>query len=302
MIYPPGDQPLTRFRTLHDRDVGAEPDDTLHDGVPDHLREPLLRWWRDVSVDSVASRTCERVLSRLRIDSTVLAGGARMSDAQAIGGAISDQSSIALDLINAFVGMNPNWGTKDVGNRRTWTARISDLESRLIDAGSVWTVDRELRGLYRRVDPTVVDARKAAETSATAAGRHDAATHLRSAWERTYGMHPDPNVAYGEAVRAVEAAAIPVVSPRNQRATLGTVIADMSRQSWNLILVDAADNPGDAAPFIEMLNRLWQGQRSRHAGSTNTRAQTQDEAEGAVHLAALAVQWFTCNAVRKATP
>ena len=236
----------------------------------------------------------------MRIDAQELGqSDNRLVDFYAIERALGRQDPRSLDLINAFIGLSPDWEAFEGGRNATWLQQLADLEQRLTDGGSAWTIDHDLRGLFRRVDQTQVDARRAAEASATTAGRSDAASYLQAAWRHAFGMDPDPSAAYGEAVRAVEAAAIPVVSPNNGRATLGTVIRDVRNQPWLLVLVDVNDAPGDAGPFVEMLNCLWQGQRSRHAGGASTRPQTQSEAEAAVQLAVLAVQWFTREIVYK---
>jgi hypothetical protein len=43
---------------------------------------------------------------------------------------------------------------------------------------------------------------------------------------------------------------------------------------------------------------LWKGQ-SRHAGSANSRQQSQAEAEAAVHMAAALVQWLSTGTLRR---
>jgi hypothetical protein len=42
---------------------------------------------------------------------------------------------------------------------------------------------------------------------------------------RLAGRNPDESTAYREAIRAVEAAAKPVIIPKNDKATLGQMIA-----------------------------------------------------------------------------
>jgi hypothetical protein len=49
---------------------------------------------------------------------------------------------------------------------------------------------------------------------------------------------------------------------------------------------------------LAMLEALWHGQ-SRHAGSANSRRQTQVEGESAVHLAATLVQWLGSGVLRR---
>src|SRR5207248_1978772 len=98
-----------------------------------------------------------------------------------------------------------------------------------------------------------------------------AAEHLRSAWANTYGRDPSPSKAYGDAVRAVEAAAKPVISPKNSRTTLGTLIRDIRAKpgKWTVTLVKGA---GSAAVgvLVEMMDLLWQGQHDRHGTSDET--------------------------------
>jgi hypothetical protein len=51
-----------------------------------------------------------------------------------------------------------------------------------------------------------------------------AAQHLTLAWNAVDGRQPDPGKGYGEAIKAMEVATIPVVFPGNLRAKLGRVI------------------------------------------------------------------------------
>ena len=71
---------------------------------------------------------------------------------------------------------------------------------------------RDLNGrscLEKRVDSTVEEAaRREMEKQG------NAAMHLQSAWHHAYRRNPDPSKAFSEAVKAVEAAARPVVSPK----------------------------------------------------------------------------------------
>jgi hypothetical protein len=113
-----------------------------------------------------------------------------------------------------------------------------------------------------------------------------------------YGLHPDPAKAYDEAVRAVEAAAIPVVLPNGTRETLGKVRAHLrdAAATWQLAI--EGNNAGDIAPAVAMIGLLWEG-HVRHAGTPNPCAQRQDEAEMAFHLATTLVQWFESRAIRR---
>jgi hypothetical protein len=123
---------------------------------------------------------------------------------------------------------------------------------------------------------------------------------LRRAWSKAYGLHPEPTTAYREAVLAVEAVACPLVLPLDKGATLGKVLAHLKQGGarWEMALL-AKDGGSGPEPFVALLERLWTGQVSRHAGSEHSRVQTQREAEAAVHLAVLAVQWLSGEVLRR---
>jgi hypothetical protein len=165
---------------------------------------------------------------------------------------------------------------------------VRELDNILIDGTSRYMVDVDRHCLAVRLDFTVTGAANMAAAADPTAG-----DHLRTAWNAAYGLNPDPDKAYREAVLAVEALACPLVCPSNPRRTLGTAIADLSNQAaqWALAIGDSTGQHASPDRLIEMLKLLWQGQ-SRHAGSPNSRRQTQAEAEAAVHLAATLVQWL----------
>lgn len=185
---------------------------------------------------------------------------------------------------------------------------LAALARILTEAGSVWRLDiqrletgedwhghrtfRDVRTLQRRTSPEAALAVQ--HVAQTAAG---AAPHLTSAWNHAFGRNPDPGRAYSEAVKAVEAAAIPVVSPNNAKATLGTVIAQLraTPQKWQVVL--ARDVPisarSPATPLEVVTNMaalLWGNQTDRHAPIQPV---TQEQGEMAVHLALTLVQIFT---------
>jgi hypothetical protein len=170
--------------------------------------------------------------------------------------------------------------------------KLSLLKHILVEGGSAYHVSIPHQRLERRINET---AAKAFERSVTVSG-DEAARHLRQAWTATYGLHPDPTTAYREAVRAVEAVACPLVLPNDQTRTLGKVIGDLKKASnkWALAI-----SGGGVAPLVAMLEVLWTGQVSRHAGAPTSRDQRQIEAEAAVALAATLVQWFATGVVRR---
>ena len=110
-----------------------------------------------------------------------------------------------------------------IGNRPA----ADELQVLLTQGGSAWAVGERIPGslgLVRRVPEGV---QVAAEQSFSLG---PAGQLLKQAWGNAYGLQPNASSAYRDAVRAAEAAATPVVSPKNLKGTLGTVIRDMEQQ------------------------------------------------------------------------
>lgn len=175
------------------------------------------------------------------------------------------------------------------------------LEAYLRDGRSTYRVNDRGDGLERRVDPTAAAALAQAVGQAGDVRRESAATHLRNAWAAAHELRGrDPSKAYAEAIRAVEAAAVPVVLPTNDRATLGTVLAHLrgAADRWDLAMPDR-NGDTDLGPLVDMLTLLWTRQTDRHGGNRPTRPIEQPAAEMAVQLAVLLVQWFSAGDVRR---
>jgi hypothetical protein len=169
------------------------------------------------------------------------------------------------------------------------------LDDYFREAGSKWCVSATRDALEERVATEAM--RRAAELITT---NTRAAQHLGEAWHATYGRNPNPSHAYREAIRAVEATAIPVVSPKNAKATLGTVIADMRNapQKRTVVLNPAKGDP--VQHVIGMMELLWTAQIDRHgtADESVPLSVTREEAEAAVHLALTLTHWFQIGLVR----
>lgn len=292
------------LRPLSHRDSPPR-QDVLFDGVPDHLLRPLTEWtarYLDQAPDLV-----QRIALRLRLpleapDARELVDAVIARDPQELLDVVD--LAIHLDLAlrwdldvrgptdNTMEASLAEWIPKWKWAKDSRAAAVEQLADLLADAGSAFRVDWRERRLHRRVDAFVAAAAEHAMAAASS-------LHLRDAWAATYGRHPDPGKAYDEAVRAVEAAAIPIVLPNGTRETLGKVLAHMrnARDKWELAV--EGRNNGSIAPLIAMIELLWHGHVARHAGGPGFRLQRQDEAQMAVHLAATLVHWFTSDAVRR---
>jgi hypothetical protein len=130
------------------------------------------------------------------------------------------------------------------------------LGNRLSQGGSAWEVvanDDRFQLSRRAVGPVV----EVLEQTATEASR--AHSHLTAAWTKLTGRGPDPSGAFRESVRAVEAVAKPVVLPRDDRATMGSMIAALREkpEKWTVTL-------GSIDDLRSQMEAVWKGQLDRH--------------------------------------
>jgi hypothetical protein len=298
------DDGLDGWLPLSRRDISAA-EDALFEGVPPHLNRPLASWI-EAYLNKKPDLT-ERIALRMRVPLDAIDPGTLVEAVRA------DSIQRLLDLADTAIHLDTGlrWGLDVAGpedNRleaslADWipdyrwpkgssAAAVEQLDQILEDAGSAFEVDWRQRCLRRRVDATVTSAVEQAMAA-------DPGRHLHQAWAATYGRHPDADKAYDEAIRAVEAAAIPVILPKGKRETLGKVLAHLEQGGHKWALAIEGDDSGAIAPLVAMLRLLWKGHTARHAGSPDFRPQRLDEAQMAVHLAATLVQWFTNGAIRK---
>ncbi|MEV0359460.1 hypothetical protein AB0H71_25735 [Nocardia sp. NPDC050697] len=273
------------WQPFSDRNAGRPADARWHEGVPEWLEHPLREWLDSQFVDEGTRR---QVAARLRY---VPERGSRYWRARSLPTvALLEWVDATLDVISRgeslFDSLTP--------------MAISEVDAVLEGARSVWRVSSGGNALERRHDQVVTDAVRQAGAAADAAGRSAAAARLRTAWDAAFRFHPDPSVAYREAVLAVEAAAIPVVVPRQAGATLGHVLGQLDRQG-QLYRVAICDRSGVSAPttaVVQMIRLLWEGHTDRHEGVTAALPITAESACMAVTLAVTLVQWFTSGAVQ----
>lgn len=283
------------FQTLNDRLAGLPVDRALQDGVPEWLVLPIREWLNE----SLTNEIAKRVVLRLQQATTPSTSYKNML--------VSANESELLNIVDATLQLHPGWDAprEDVWVTTEWTLdrfalMLVDLNRTLRDAGSLYRIDTDGRCLVRRVDETVQEAADATLKAAPAT----AADHLRAAWVAAYGLNPEPDKVFNEAIRAVEEVACPLVEQKKAaagKATLGTVLGELRNAGhrWELVLPGADGQPCDVEPLKTMMETLWQAQRSRHGGGPNSRRQKSEEAEAALHLAVLLVQWLTAGVLRR---
>lgn len=176
-----------------------------------------------------------------------------------------------------------------------WSGKRAGVLDRLLRLGrSKWTVGERMgrAGLVSREPEGVQDMVEGTIASAGTAGQI-----LARAWGKVHAITPDDTGAYADAVRAVEAAAQPLVEPTNREATLGGIANVMRNQGdWRLSLREHQHAP-TGEMIVAMLRALYRGHIDRH-GSDDYRDVTHEEAGAGVALAATLVSWFSSGAVQ----
>ena len=158
---------------------------------------------------------------------------------------------------------------------------VAELRQILEDGGSAWTVDGDAKTLRRRLSPEEEESlRIAMEPEDTTA------TNLREAWTAAW-RRDDPSAveAFDGAVKSLESALKPFVSPNNAKTTLGTIIRDLRQrpEKWDtrfrgIETVEA---------LTAMLDEVWKTQ-VRH-GKSEYLGNTLEEAQDAVTIAVAVV-------------
>ncbi|MDO9496334.1 MAG: hypothetical protein Q7J48_11585, partial [Nocardioides sp.] len=217
------------------RPLGFEGDeaatyDALHDGVPEWMAESCWGWMRRQFVGRTSSnsevikvqlvRDVERVC-RLELGNDVT----------------SYTGSNDVTWRNIRFRINKVDAAFRVADYLLTLRNVTapdTLDKVLHESGSAWKVGERAgkAALVRRVPQGVQD-----NADSVMATSGDAGLKLSQAWERAFGVNPDPTGAYALAVRAVEDAAIPVIVPKQSGATLGHVIGQLAKDGdWSLPL------------------------------------------------------------------
>jgi hypothetical protein len=109
-----------------------------------------------------------------------------------------------------------------------------------------------------------------------------------------------PDKSFDESIKAVEAAAIPVVTPADPGATLGTIISALSDKpdKWTVAL-EPKDGLDSVAELTRMRRLLWKSHKTQHgeAGTGPPKTMSPMEAEAALYLASTLVHWFASGIV-----
>ncbi|WP_420369388.1 hypothetical protein [Curtobacterium sp. L1-20] len=172
---------------------------------------------------------------------------------------------------------------------------VEELAHWLQIGGSMWRVGQRFGhpGLEQRVPTSLQNIADAAMDAPGGAG-----DLLADAWAAAFGVQPDPEVAYMKTVKAVEAAAVPLIYSDYKLATLGKVIKRLEdRKEWTLgfRLEGAGVDSGEM--LLAMMRTIWRGHADRHGGQADYQPSSQSDAESAVLLATVLIQLITSGKV-----
>ncbi|HEX8100914.1 MAG TPA: hypothetical protein VF660_12065, partial [Actinomycetota bacterium] len=188
--------------------------DALQDGVPGWLVSSLWKWvdreLRSRVSGYLSIDLLHEIERRCRVTLNWANGGS--SALATLRGLMQSAPTRFLDVVDFLLSKLP-----------VSSYEAKQLDVMLTEAGSLWRVVRRQKGLCleeRVQEPIALSAERAMSRQGKA-GRL-----LMLAWQAIYGRSPNPSWAYKNAVRAVEAAGQPIISPKNADATLGKMIAE----------------------------------------------------------------------------
>ncbi|HEY6310538.1 MAG TPA: hypothetical protein VIY52_06975 [Streptosporangiaceae bacterium] len=283
-------------------EAGAADFDCLFPGVPSWMRESLWNWLAEQlstwvysphggnggywDPDMAKIREVERIC---RVDSKWTGRGHDYSDRvkglETLREALYSNDDAFLTAVDLYLSRNP-----DVDS-------IKAVQIILEDSSSKWRIGQinSRTGLVERVDETVQRAADELIRKGERPGKL-----LAEAWQHAFAMQRNPSSAYRCAVRAVEVAAAPVLTPRDPQPSLGKMITAFrdGMRKWRFAFtVDSAVDPKSV--LLQMMQLLWTNDYARHVNADPAVPLNvgQEEAESAVILALTLINWFTSGAI-----
>lgn len=283
---------MTGFRPLSSRGTADPRFDGPQEGLPDYLLRPVMNWFGGLlwitepmygSVPNV--EVLQTLQLALRLPRPLDWSRDGESAIQNLRSRMADDREFALDVLDFFV-------------QRVATPDYADELGKILEeGGSEWEVVElpdDGRQLAKRVIGPVRETIDSLRNDSERAHHH-----LSLAWQKLVGRSPDPSGAYREAIRGVEAAAKPVVTPNDPTATLGKIIRAVRDKPEKWVVVLDKSSPGQIA---DMADLIWRGQLDRHGtDDPDTPLNvTQEEADAAVHIAISLSRLFAGGAIHRA--
>ena len=265
---------------------------SLVDNVPQFMRHGIKGWIQQaINGDN---RLVAQMALELRIDElsdnidNFYADDAVIACIQRSGPWDMYDESLALDVIDWLL---------DHG-----CGHAQSLEHILKSAGHVLRVSPDGSRLVERIEPTLWD-----EYEQVTRLDDQASQYMQEAWALAFGRNPNVGDAWSKAIKAIETLLKPIVSPKNNKATIGSMTSELRQapDKWECKLPDReykANGETNVKPgievFIDALATIGY-QPDRH-GSDQPQDVDEATARSVLFLATTVVGWLREKILRTA--
>ena len=194
--------------------------------------------------------------------------------------------SLALDVIDWLLGHG--------------FGHAQPLEHILKSAGHVLRVSPDGNRLVERIEPTLWN-----EYEWATQPDDQASQYMQEAWALAFGRDPNVSDAWGRAIKAIETLLKPIVSPKNKKATIGSMTNELRQapDKWECKLPDRVYNVNGEINskrgievFIDALATIGY-QPDRH-GSDQPQDFDEATARSVLFLATTVVGWLRDGILR----
>jgi hypothetical protein len=280
-------------REFYDPDL-----ETLHDGVPPWMMTPLMRWLQpflEVADDLGERHPNVEFIEGLEMNCRLLAPLDRTRPIADLQKLIEEDPSFGIRVIQYVIG---TFLIIDDPPHHVGSGKLVPLQQILANSGSAWEVTAlDVMDGHEGQKHLVLTRRDLAEEKLAITDVREqsdrAGSFLADSWKAVATQEPRPGEAYDKAVKAIEAAAQPVILPNNTGATLGQIISAMSDKptKWIFAL-------GDLETVTAMMKQVWTN-HFRH-GTQEREDHTPQEADAAMHIALPLVRFFVGGLIQPA--
>ena len=266
------------------------------DGVPTFMRHSIHEWIINAIDNAIYDDQQPLVVQialELRIDELsesiddLYPGNAVITCIQnsSVWGNTYDESR-ALDVIDWLLGHG--------------CGHAQSLEHILKSAGHVLRVSPDGNRLVERIDPALWD-----EYEQVTQLDDQASQYMQEAWALAFGREPNLSDAWGRAIKAIETLLKPIVSPKNKKATIGSMTSELRQApgKWECELPDRVYNVNGEINskrgievFIDTLATIGY-QPDRH-GSDQPQDVDEATARSVLFLATTVVGWLRDGILR----
>lgn len=247
---------VTAWRPLSKRGQSDTRLDDPTEGLPSYLLGPVLGWFYTVCAPNgeVRRGALERLQLRFKLEPPLDWSRRGERAVEDLAERMNSDHEFGLDVLDYVL-----HHIKEFTSQYERPVEVAvGLATVLRDGGSAWEVGAlaETGDSFQLLRRAIGPVREVIDSLPAASRAH---RHLVMAWNRLSGRHPDESAAYREAVRAIEAAAKPVVLPKDDLATLGKMIRAMrdAPDKWTV-------TSGTVDDVRRMMEIVWTNQLDRH--------------------------------------